>query len=416
MRVYIWGINYAPEQTGIAPYNRGMCLYLKERGHEARMVTTFPYYPAWEKREGDRGKLYRVDEVEGIEVYRCYHYVPSQVSALKRMVHEASFVATSFLRLLFMRRPDVLVVVSPPLLLGPAAWLMSLAKRCPYVFHVQDLQPDAAVGLGMLKPGLFIRMLYGLEAIAYRFAARVSGISDGMLEAYRGKGVPESKIVFFPNWVDLDTGKRPLRLRGFEPSFMPSLGLEEDAFPVVYSGNIGVKQGLDILLEAARSLEKRGNSRKVRIIIAGGGAAKGDLVAKAERMKLRSVLFLPLQDYDRYQQMLAEAKLCLVTQQKGTGQFFFPSKLLSLLSAACPVLTVADEGTELVNALREAGFGVNVEPGQAEALANQLESCAADPEGLRAMGERGYRWVGRFEREKVLGDWEAMLREVAADE
>ena len=246
MRVYIWGINYAPEQTGIAPYNKGMCEYFVERGHDVRMVSTFSYYPDWEKKDEDRGKLYRTDEVDGVRVSRCYHYVPSQVSSLKRIIHEASFVFTSFLRLMFLPRPNVLVVVSPPLLLGAAAWLLSRLKRCEYALHVQDLQPDAAVGLGMLKPGLFIRMLYKLESFGYWGAAKVSGISDGMMEAYRRKKVTEEKITFFPNWVNLAGKEDPLRIRGFEPSFMQTIGVAVDEFPVVYSGNIGMKQGLDI--------------------------------------------------------------------------------------------------------------------------------------------------------------------------
>src|SRR5690606_11077697 len=153
------------------------------------------------------------------------------------------------------------------------------------------------------------------------------------------------------NWVKLDTERPPLRISGFEPSFMRGLDIGDDSFPVVYSGNVGMKQGLEVLLDAAVELERRGHPKKVRILIVGEGSAKDALVARARELGVASVLFLPLQDYDKYQLMLAEAAMCLVTQQTGTGQYFFPSKLLSLLSAACPVLTVADTGTELVNAL-----------------------------------------------------------------
>lgn len=413
LKIHVWGINYAPEQTGIAPYNKGMCEYLAERGHEVEMVSTFQYYPAWKKRPEDVGKLYRTERVNGVTLRRCYHFVPSKVSSLKRILHEGSFVFTSFLRLLFLPKPDVYIVVSPPLLLGAAAWLLGLIKRRPFAFHVQDLQPDAAVGLGMLKPGLFIKMLYALEAFGYRKAARVSGISDGMLDAYRRKGVPEEKILFFPNWVKLDTSRPPLRLAGFEPSFMRGLGLGDDAFPVVYSGNVGMKQGLEVLLDAAAVLDRRGNPKNVRILIVGEGSAKDALLAKAAQLDVKSVVFLPLQDFDKYQLMLAEGAMCLVTQQAGTGQYFFPSKLLSLLSAACPVLTVADTGTELVNALEGSGFGVNVEPGDPADLADALEHWAGRRDELRAMGEAGLAWVARFERERVLGEWERALQALA---
>ena len=98
MKVLVWGINYAPEATGIAPYNVAMCEYLRGKGHEARMLTTFAYYPEWRKRAEDRGSWYRTDVVRGVPVHRCWHYVPEKVSALKRIVHEGTFVACSFVR------------------------------------------------------------------------------------------------------------------------------------------------------------------------------------------------------------------------------------------------------------------------------------------------------------------------------
>src|SRR3954466_7171994 len=205
MRVIVWGINYAPEFTGIAPHSVALCEFLAGQGHDVEMVTSFPYYPNWRKRPEDVGKLYSTDSLNGVRVRRCWHFVPARVSAIKRIFHEASFVFTSTLRILTLPRPDVFVVVSPPLLLGAAGWFVSKLKRAPFVFHVQDMQPDAAVGLGMLKPNAFTRALYALEAFAYRHAARVSGITPGMLKAFRSKGVPDSKLIYFPNAIELET-------------------------------------------------------------------------------------------------------------------------------------------------------------------------------------------------------------------
>src|SRR5215212_11017215 len=203
MRVIVWGINYAPEFTGIAPHSVALCEFLLGQGHDVEMVTTFAYYPTWRKRDEDRGRLYRTDHVNAVPVHRCWHCVPERVSALKRIFHEGSFIATSTLRALTVERPDVFVAVSPPLLLGVAAWLVGKLKRAPFVFHVQDMQPDAAVGLGMLKASWFTRALYGLEAFAYRHAKRVSGITPGMLASFRTKGVSESQLIYFPNTIEL---------------------------------------------------------------------------------------------------------------------------------------------------------------------------------------------------------------------
>src|SRR4051812_41100398 len=122
MRVIVWGINYAPEVTGIAPYNVLLCEYLQNQSHHVEVVTTFAYYPQWAKAAPDEGRIYRTDTIRDVPVHRCWHYVPRRPSALKRILHEASFVATSLVRVLTLQRPDVFVVVSPPLLLGAAAW------------------------------------------------------------------------------------------------------------------------------------------------------------------------------------------------------------------------------------------------------------------------------------------------------
>src|SRR5437773_357486 len=144
MRVIIWGINYAPEPTGISVYTTELAEYLHRTGMTVEVVTGFPYYPAWTKVEGDRRRFYRRDQVGPVSVHRCGLYVPRRLTAWRRIVHEVSFVMTSLWRVLRLERGDVYVVISPPLGLGPVAWLVTRLKRSVYLFHVQDLQPDSA--------------------------------------------------------------------------------------------------------------------------------------------------------------------------------------------------------------------------------------------------------------------------------
>ncbi len=405
MKITVWGINYAPEVTGIAPYNAALCDYLRARGHDVRMLTTFRYYPDWRKQPEDRGRLFRTDDVRGVPVHRCWHYVPGKVSSLKRIIHEGTFVTLSTLRLLALPKPDVLVVVSPPLLLGAAAWLVTRFKRAPFLFHVQDLQPDAAAGLGMLKPGMLIRLLYWLEKFAYAKAARVSGIMPGMLEAYRRKGVPAEKIFEFPNGVNLP-----------EPSAIPArglfrtrLGIAADDFVVLYSGNIGVKQGLDVLVEAAAAIR----DRRIRIVICGEGAQKEALAQRVTSLGLENVRLISLQPEAAYHEMLVDADLCVITQQKGSGKYFFPSKLLTTLAYSKPVLTVADAGSELAQAVASGKFGINVPSGSAASLANAISSAANDPGLLEELGRAGRRFVAQFEFGAVLSAFEQQLKRVA---
>jgi colanic acid biosynthesis glycosyl transferase WcaI len=203
MKVIVWGINYSPELTGIAPYNTSLSEFLKSRGYSVDVVTSFAYYPQWRKQREDVWRFFRTDHINDVRVHRCWHFVPNKCNSIKRILHEGSFVVFSLMRLLTLPTPDVYIVISPPLALGIAAWMISKLKGSPFIFHVQDLQPDAAIGLGMLKKGWLTRVLYALETFAYEKAFRVSGISHGMVEAFRKKGVPRGKTVFFPNGVIL---------------------------------------------------------------------------------------------------------------------------------------------------------------------------------------------------------------------
>jgi colanic acid biosynthesis glycosyl transferase WcaI len=394
MRVIVWGINYAPEFTGIAPHSVALCEFLRGQGHDVEVLTSFPYYPAWRKEPEDFGKLYRTDIVNDVPVHRGWHFVPARVSALGRIVHEGSFVFTSTLRALFLPRPDVYIVVSPPLLLGVAALLVGKLKRAPFVFHVQDMQPDAAVGLGMLKPSWFTRALYGLEAFAYRHAARVSGITRGMLKTFLSKGVPASKLIYFPNAIDLRTYAAPPP-RG---EFRKRHDFAPDEFLAVYAGNLGVKQGLEVLLETAALLQ----DQRIRFLICGDGAQREVLAARAREMKLPNFSMLPLQAGSDYLALLADADVCFITQQAGAGNSFFPSKLLGLLAVSKPVVTVAAPECELALALREGNFGVNVPPGQPRELAVLLDALAKDLQRLAEYGAAGRRYVEQFEKTRVM--------------
>ena len=404
MKVLVWGINYAPELTGIAPCNVALCEHLLRQGHQVEMVTGFPYYPHWQKRAEDCGRLYHTETLNGVVVCRCWQFVPRSLSAFKRILHEASFVLTSTLRVLFGARSDLMVVVSPPLLLGTAAAIVHGLRGIPFVFHVQDLQPDAAVGLGMLKPGLLTRALYRLEAIAYRSAARVSGISGSMLQAFQKKGVPAAKQLYFPNSVRVSSrnGSPP------QGVFRRRHGIADDDLLVVYSGNLGVKQGLGIILDAAQLCE----DPRVQFIICGDGAARPALSKLAQESGLKNLRLLPLQAPAAFEEMMVDADLSLITQQAGSGKFFLPSKLLTSLVFRKPIVAVADPDSELALAIREGDFGICLSPERPNELANQLDQWVDAGPRLEEMARKGRIYVERFDAERVLGAFEAELKKL----
>lgn len=418
VKITVWGINYDPEPTGIGPFSTDLCVFLAERGHEVTMISTFPYYPWWKKPADARGKLHQRSELKGVVVHRCWHWVPAKPSTLKRLIHEMSFLFTSTVAALCLRKPDVFVVISPPLFLGIGAFIASRLLRRPFVFHVQDLQPDAALGLGMIKPGPSVQALFVLEKWSYRAASLVSGISQGMLDAYARKGVPAEKIVMFPNWIPDGSAANAGRNKG--ASFRAANAIALDTPLVAYSGNVGMKQGLEVVVEAGalaqkRSREKAAATRLIHWAICGEGAAKPALEARIKSEAVPGVGLYPLQPDDLYHALLGEADLCLITQQRGSGQFFFPSKLLSILQYGRPVLAVADESSELARAVHQGQFGKVVPPGDAETLLSTAEAMlSADLAQRATWAQNGRAWVNQFRRSQVLSAFEARLAELVA--
>lgn len=385
MRISIISINYRPELTGISVYTTGLAEFLAEAGHDVHVQTAFPYYPGWKKREGDRGVWYRRETVNGVTLHRHYQYVPSRPTAAKRMLHELSFVVSATIGYLLLPKADCTVIVSPPLFVGIPVALLAKLKGSRTVFHVQDLQPDAAVALGMLKPGPLTRLFYFLEGLTYRLVDTVSTIGEGMRRRIAEKGVPHEKIILFRNWANDDVvtpGSRETALRR-------EWGLG-DRFVVLYAGNMGVKQGLDTLLECADLLRFEPD---IVFAIVGDGGEKTRLMQRAAEMKLHNVVFHPLQPIERLAELLATGDVSVIPQKAGVKDIVVPSKLGNILSSGRPVIAAATVDTELGRMLAEAQCGVLVEQGSREALAAAIIGLHGDPLQRGRFADNGRRYV-----------------------
>lgn len=410
MRVTVVGINYHPETTGIGPFNTGLCEYLS-RNHAVEMISTFYYYPDWKKLPGEEKLPCRTDRIREVTVHRGWHYVPARATAVKRMIHELTFIGSSAVRALFSPAPDVYVIVAPPLLTGLAIGFIAKLKGRPVLFHIQDLQPDAAVWLGMLTQGWLIKTLYWFEALTYRWMDAISGITPAMVKALLDKNLPPEKVKLLPNWIPItrDT-ERPARRLEAAMRVRRKLGIADGTFLAVYSGNLGSKQGLDVLLDTALELKQRGiPPREITLMICGDGAEKSRLIAKADKLGLDNLRFTSLLPYEDYRAMLTAVDISLVTQVTGSGKAFFPSKVLSILAAGCPILAVCDEESPLHDALLEGGGGVTAHPDDPAYIAGRLQDLASDRSRLDDFSRAGFQWVKRFAPETVLAHFESVL-------
>lgn len=383
-RIALVGINYAPELTGIAVYSTGLAEYLAREGHEVDVYTAFPYYPRWAKTGEDRGRLYRFERRNGVNVRRHFLYVPGRPTAVRRMLHELSFIVCVSLGYLLGPRAQVTFVVSPPLPLGLPLALLARLKRSRLVLHVQDLQPDAAIETGLLRPGRFARALLRLERWTYAAAHRVSTISRAMLSRIEAKGVREDKTLMLANWANDDL----IRPRNADTEYRRAWRLGE-RFVVLYSGNLGVKQGLDVLLDCARLMR----DDDVVFLVIGDGGERSRLLARALREKLRNVRFHPLQPEERLSELLATANVALIPQRPGVTDIVLPSKLGNLLAAERPIVATAYNDSELARILVGAQCGLVVPPGDAQALAAAIARLKAAPLEAARMAANGRRYM-----------------------
>lgn len=401
MKILLYCLNYSPELTGIGKYTGEQARWFAARGHQVRVVTAPPYYPAWRVGAGYRAWQYRREQHDGVQVWRAPIWVPRQPSGLKRVLHLASFALSSLPCLLaqWRWRPDVVMVVEPPLLCSPAALLLGRWTGAKTWLHVQDYEVDAAFALGLLKQPLLRRLAYALERHAMAGFDCVSTISEAMLRLARDKGAPAERTQLIPNWVDL---------RAIQPGrgslYRRRLGIPADATVALYSGNMGNKQGLEVLAEAARQLRDRPD---IWFVLCGDGAGRPTLEQACAG--LGQVRFLPLQPASRFPALLAAADLHLLPQRADAADLVLPSKLAGMLASGRPVIATAHPGTEL--ARLAARCGRVVAPGDGLALAAAIDGLAADPGTRDALGQAGRAWAERhLDRDAVLGRWEAAMQ------
>lgn len=397
----MYGINFAPELTGIGKYSGEMAAFLAQKGHEVRMITTPPYYPQWQILSGYSGAAYTQEAWQGVKVYRCPLWVPtrsakrSQISGVQRILHLASFAISSLPVALKQIgwHPERVIVLAPSVFNAPAAVLVAHLAGGKSWLHIQDFEMDAALRLKMLPGlGLFFRMAEWIEGALYRRFDCVSTISNRMLMRLNEKGVPSTHTALFPNWVDT---RQIFPISGYN-ILRRELGLEDHHQIILYSGNMGQKQGLEVLIEAARRLVSEND---LLFLLCGEGAARSQLEVLAN--DLPNVRFLPIQPLERLNELLNLAGIHVLPQSAAAADLVMPSKLTGMLASGRPVIVTAHPGTELANVMDT--LGRVIPPGQPDHLADAILSLVRQPEIRLELGQRGRAYVEQiWAKELVL--------------
>ncbi|HTP40151.1 MAG TPA: VPLPA-CTERM-specific exosortase XrtD [Steroidobacteraceae bacterium] len=397
-RVLVVALNFAPELTGIGKYVGEMVEDLAGSGFEVRVVTAPPYYPEWKIGAGHSGWRWRRERRNGAEVFRCPIYVTPRLNGWRRLLHLASF-AMSSLPVIFWQalswRPELVFVVEPTLGCVPAAWLAGRLVGAKLWLHVQDFEVDAAFGLGLLPRGLLQRIALAAESWLMRRFDRVSSICTRMVDRLAAKGVPAGRLCSLPNWVDA----RSIQPLPRQNALRAELGLPADQFVLLYSGNMGEKQGLELLVEAARQLR---HDDSVVFLMCGDGAARARIQSQAQAQRLANMRFLPLQPRERLAELLSLADLHLLPQRADVEDLVLPSKLTAIMASARPVVATASADSELA---RVAGHGgLVVPPGDAGAFVHAIRRLLRDAAARQEFGAAARSFaVARWDRQTILG-------------
>ena len=407
MNILIITINYFPEIGGIARITTELSESLKKCGHEVTVVTAFPHHPYGIVSKEYRGKLLQREEFNGIKLIRTYIYASPKKHFLTRILNYGSFTVTSVLGGLLSGKHDVVFTMFPPPLLGISAYLVSKVKQVPVVLNVEDIWPDGPVALGEIKNKYLIKFLEAVERFVYKKAERILVISKGFKRDIENKGIDADKIDVAPNWVDIDFITPGCRKNSIREKY--SL---DDKFVVMFAGTIGLAQGLECVIDAAKLLS---HQKDILFVFVGEGVMKKKLQQKAEEYALENVMFIPVQPREYIPKFLAAADVCLVTlQRKPVFAITIPCKTYEIMAAARPVIiNVEGDARELVE---EANCGIAIEPENPKQLAEAIIKLYGDDELRLKLGQNGRNYVVKhYSIDTIIKLFETTLRKTISN-
>jgi colanic acid biosynthesis glycosyl transferase WcaI len=395
-KILLLAHNFSPELVGMGKYNGEMIGWLTKYGYECTVITTFPYYPFWKVQAPYKNLWYKKETFEDsvsqakLTIYRCPSYIPKYPTGKQRTIQDFSFwVSKFFIIFKFIitnRKFDLIITIAPPFHLAYLGLMLRSVTGGKLLYHVQDLQIEAARDLKLFSNKKILAGLFKTELNILRKADYVSSISRGMIKKIQAK--VNREIVFFPNWADTDYFS-PIADRHL---LKTKWGYKPDDIIYLYSGAIGVKQGLEGLIHTAEQLR---NEEHIKFIICSSGPYLEKLLEAAINTGLTNLTFLPVQSKETFNEFLNMADLHLVIQKANAGDLVMPSKLTTILAVGGASIITAAKGTSLYHMVNEYDFGYIVEPGDNELLTKQILDIKLD-ENLERKRENARNYALKY--------------------
>ncbi|MEY2452951.1 MAG: colanic acid biosynthesis glycosyl transferase WcaI [Acidimicrobiaceae bacterium] len=401
--------HFAPDVAPTGEVISSITGELVARGHRLHVVTSLPWYRHHQIEEGWGGKAVRRQATDWGRITRVHPFPTDKRNIPARALGFGGFTAlTGIVAAATRPRPDAVLAMSPPLTLGLGGWVTARLWGAPFVFNIQDVFPDVAVELGVITNRSIIGMASALERFTYLRSDAVTVLSDDLRDNVVAKlrGNRPERVRVIPNFVDT----QHIRPAPKENSYRAEFGLTGKTV-VMYAGNVGFSQSLDLVLDAAAALA---DDPDLVFVINGGGAARADLERKAAGA--RNVRFVDMQPKDRLPDVLAAADVHVVPLRRGLARSSVPSKMYSILAAGRPIVASVDPGTEVAEVVERASAGVAVPPDDPEAFTKALARVVAEPEEMERMGRNGRAFVERWASPAAIAEhYEALFEELRAE-
>lgn len=401
----IFGINYWPEETGNAPYTTGLAEHLARLGDEVHVVAGMPYYPSWRVHADYAGKLRMTERRNGVTIHRFRQYIPESQNAITRIGFETSFLVNAMIAR-GIPRPDRILGYLPSLSDGVLAMLAAKRYVAPYGLLVQDLVGQAAAQSGIPGGARIAGATRSIEGWAARQAAAVGVVAEGFRPRLIDLGVAPDRIHRVRNWTHVGGATRsPKETR-------EKIGLPRHAKIALHAGNMGLKQGLENVIDAARLAEKI--DPELLFVLVGDGNQRDMLVERAQG--LSNVRFLPSQAEEEFPNVLAAADVLLINQRLSVTDMSLPSKLTSYLRAGKPVVAAVAPASETVTELNAARAGEIAPAGDPAALVSAIRHVLADPDRAAQLGANGTAYAtGPLSPDAALGGITRLLDHIMSD-
>lgn len=384
LRVLVIGINFGPEHTGIAPYTTQLCEYLVESGAEVDVLTGVPHYPSWTVERAHRWPLRRTVQRGLLRIRHLRHYVPRKQSALRRGLYELTFALNLLLQRLG-QRPDVVLAVIPALTSAAVARRVATRAGAPLVLWVQDVMGRAAAQSGISGGSTVAGLVGRLEGAVLRQADEVLLLNQHFEDYAAEAGVSADRRTIRPNWSHVPEPNGTPR-----DSIRSRYGWKPDETVVLHSGNMGLKQALDNVVEAGR-LSASADDLDVRFVLMGDGSQRSHLEHLAEGVP--AVQLLDPAASVEYADVLAAADVLLVNERRTSVDMSLPSKLTSYFRSGRPVLAASPEAGGTAAEVRRSGGGLVVKPENPQALIDGVRALASDADAADRFGSRGREYA-----------------------